>query len=172
MPGGGKSTVGRHLAKRLDLRFVDSDSVIESRLKMSIRSFFDQNGEDAFRDHEQAVIDELTSQDAGVVIATGGGAVLREANRRVLKERCTVVYLRSTPEELFRRMRHDTQRPLLQVQDPLGRLRDLYAQRHSLYETTAHYVVETGRPSVASLVNMIVMQLELAGVVRHGASPT
>src|SRR5882672_25776 len=98
MPGGGKSTVGRQLAKRLDLPFADSDSVIESRLGVSIRAFFDEHGEEAFRDQEQAVIDELTSQPSGVV-GTGGGAVLREANRKALRDRCTVVYLRSTPEE-------------------------------------------------------------------------
>jgi len=170
MPGGGKSTVGRHLAKRLDLPFVDSDAVIESRLHMSIRAYFDEQGEAAFRDQEQAAIEELCSRDSGV-LATGGGAVLREANRQVLKERCTVVYLRSTPEELFRRMRHDTQRPLLQVKDPLARLRELYMQRHPLYESTADYIVDTGRPSVPVLVNMIMMQLELAGIVANPNSP-
>jgi shikimate kinase len=77
-----------------------------------------------------------------------------------------VVYLKSTPEELFRRLRHDVNRPLLQVSDPLARLRDLYAVRDPLYRETAHFVIETGRPSVATLVNMIIMQLELAGVIR------
>ena len=86
-----------------------------------------------------------------------------------------VVYLRSSPEEVFRRVRHDRNRPLLQVADPLQRLRDLYAIRDPLYRETAHFVIETGRPSVATLVNMIVMQLELAGhlpVVTHSASPS
>lgn len=133
---------------------------------MPIRSYFEQHGEDAFRDHEEAVIDELTSLDLGpVVLATGGGAVLRPANRQRLKQRTTVVYLRSSPEELFRRLRHDTQRPLLQVADPLAKLRELHQVRHPLYEQTAHYSVDTGRPSVATLVNMIMMQLEVAGVV-------
>ena len=77
----------------------------------------------------------------------------------------TVFYLRATPEELFRRLRHDTQRPLLQVRDPLRRLRELYAERDPLYRETAHFVVETGRPSVPMLVNMVLMQLELAGLV-------
>ena len=76
-----------------------------------------------------------------------------------------MVYLRSSPEELFRRLRHDVNRPLLQVADPLGRLRELYVQRDPLYRETAHFVIETGRPSVAMLVNMIAMQLELAGIV-------
>ncbi|HET8694723.1 MAG TPA: shikimate kinase [Aquabacterium sp.] len=166
LPGGGKSTVGRQLAKRLGARFIDSDVVLEERLGMPIRSYFEQHGEDAFRDHEEAVIDELTSLDLGpVVLATGGGAVLRPANRQRLKQRTTVVYLRSSPEELFRRLRHDTQRPLLQVADPLAKLRELHQVRHPLYEQTAHYSVDTGRPSVATLVNMIMMQLEVAGVV-------
>ncbi|RQP26392.1 shikimate kinase [Piscinibacter terrae] len=163
MPGGGKSTVGRQLSRRLEMPFVDSDAVIEARIGTSIRQYFDEHGEAAFRDIEESVIDELTQRPSGV-IATGGGVVLREANRAHLKNRCSVIYLRSSPEELYRRLRHDTQRPLLQVADPLGRLRDLHQQRHPLYESTADYVIETGRPSVPALVNMILMQLELAGI--------
>lgn len=133
---------------------------------MPIRVYFDQFGEAAFRDHEEAVIDELSAHQGDLIIlATGGGAVLRPANRQHLKDRTTVVYLRSTPDELFRRLRHDTQRPLLQVADPLAKLRELHQQRHPLYEETAHYSVDTGRPSVGTLVNMILMQLEMAGVV-------
>lgn len=162
MPGGGKSTVGRQLSRRLELPFADSDALIEARIGTTIRDFFDKRGEAAFRDVEESVIDELTQWRSGV-IATGGGAVLRESNRTRLNERCVVVYLRSSPEELYRRLRHDKQRPLLQVDDPLGRLRDIHQQRHPLYEATAHYVMETGRPSVPALVNMILMQLELAG---------
>lgn len=164
LPGGGKSTAGRQLAKRIGFELVDSDAVIEKRIGCSIRSFFEREGEDRFRDIEEAVIAELVDRPR-IVLATGGGSVLREANRRVLHERTTVVYLRSTPDELFRRLRHDTQRPLLQVADPLAKLKELYRVRDPLYRQTAHFVVETGRPSVASLVNMIVMQLELAGVL-------
>jgi shikimate kinase len=164
MPGGGKSTVGRHLARRIGLPFTDADAVVESRIGTSIRSFFELHGEDAFRDVEQEVLDALTLGPRGV-IATGGGAVLREANRRALRERCTVVYLRSAPEDLARRMRHDTQRPLLQVSDPLAKLRDMYALRDPLYRETAHFVVDTGKPSVPMLVNRVLMQLELAGLV-------
>jgi len=109
------------------------------------------------------VIDELTSLASGV-LSTGGGSVLRPANRQRLHDRGHVVYLRSSPEELFRRLRHDASRPLLQVADPLGRLRDLYAQRDPMYRETAHFVIETGRPSVSTLVNMITMQLELSGI--------
>jgi len=163
LPGSGKSTVGRHLARRLSLPFFDSDHVIEQRIGCSIREFFEREGEEHFRDLEQAVLDELT-QGESCVLSTGGGAVLRAQNRAHLHARGRVIYLRSTPEEVFRRLRHDRNRPLLQVADPLQRLRDLYAARDPLYRETAHYVIETGRPSVATLVNMIVMQLELAGI--------
>ncbi|MBC7376555.1 MAG: shikimate kinase, partial [Burkholderiaceae bacterium] len=164
LPGSGKSTVGRQLARRLGVGFTDSDHVIEQRLGCSIRLYFEREGEDAFRDVEQAVIDDLTQHHQGV-LATGGGAVLREANRQHLHGRGHVVYLRSSPEEVFRRLRHDVNRPLLQVGDPLSRLRELYEARDPLYREAAHFVIETGRPSVATLANMIQMQLELAGVI-------
>lgn len=164
LPGSGKTTIGRQLARRLNLPFVDSDHVIEQQLGCSIREFFVHQGEDSFRDLEQQVLDELTQKQQGV-IATGGGAVLRETNRRHLHERGQVIYLRSTPEDVFRRLRHDTARPLLQVDDPLSRLRALFEARDPLYRDTAHFVIETGRPSVAMLVNMICMQLELAGLL-------
>ena len=164
LPGSGKSTVGRQLARRLAVPFVDSDHVIEERLGCSIREYFDREGEARFRDVEEAVIDDLSREHRGV-LATGGGAVLRPANREHLRARCQVVYLRSTPEEVFRRLRHDVSRPLLQVEDPLSRLRDLFAARDPLYRDAAQFVIETGRPSVATLVNMISMQLELAGVL-------
>lgn len=163
LPGSGKSTVGRQLARRLQLRFSDSDQVIEQRIGCPIREYFEREGEASFRDIEEQVLDELTQQTG--VLSTGGGAVLRDVNRQRLHARGKVVYLKSTPEELIRRLRHDTQRPLLQVGDPLQRLRELYAARDPLYRETAHFVIDTGRPSVATLVNMIVMQLELAGIV-------
>ena len=163
LPGCGKTTVGRQLARRLQLRFVDSDHAIEERLGCTVREFFEREGEARFRDIEEQVIDSLT-QRHGAVVSTGGGAVLREANRQRLRERTQVIYLKSTPDELFRRLRHDTTRPLLQVADPLARLRALFAERDPLYRETAHFVLETGRPQVPSLVNVVVMQLELAGL--------
>lgn len=164
MPGAGKSTAGRHLANALHLPFVDCDTEIERRIGMSIRAFFEQQGEPAFRDIEAQVVADLVG-GSPKVLATGGGTVLREANRRALREGSTVVYLRAMPEELFRRLRHDKTRPLLQVADPLKRLRDLFRERDPLYAETAHFVIETGRPSISNLVNMVLMQLELAGVV-------
>ena len=164
LPGSGKSTVGRQLARRLQLPFVDSDHVIEQQLGCSIREYFEREGEERFRDVEESVIDQLTQNQTGV-LSTGGGVVLRAANRQHLRERGHVIYLNSSADELFRRLRHDMHRPLLQVADPLGRLRELHTVRDPLYRETAHFIIETGRPSVATLVNMIVMQLELAGLL-------
>ena len=112
LPGSGKSTVGRQLARRLGVPFADSDHVIEQQLGCSIREYFEREGEDRFRDIEAAVLDDLTRHHEGV-LATGGGAVLRDENRSHLRGRGHVVYLRSTPEEVFRRLRHDANRPCL-----------------------------------------------------------
>lgn len=171
MPGSGKSTIGRQLARRLNRRFADSDVEIERELGCSIRSYFEQHGETAFRDVEQRVLEQLLGEP-NQVLATGGGAVLREANRTQLAARASVVYLRTTPEELFRRLRHDTHRPLLQVRDPLRRLRELFQERDPLYRATAHFVIETGRPTVKMLVGTILMQLELAGVIDAALVPS
>jgi len=160
LPGSGKTTVGRQLARRLGWRFIDTDHVMEHRMGGSIREFFEREGEPAFRDLEEAVIDELTQGDS-CVLSTGGGAVLRPANRQHLHARTTTVYLHSAPEEVFRRLRHDQNRPLLQVADPLVRLKELYVARDPLYRETAHHIIETGRPSVASLVSAIMLELKL-----------
>jgi len=165
MPGGGKSTVGKQLARQIGVPFVDSDHEIEQRIGGSIKQFFEQRGEEAFRELETDTIAELLSRDGDCVLATGGGAVLRERNRQLLHDKATVLYLRSTPEDLFRRLRHDTTRPLLQVKDPLAKLRELHQQRDPLYRRCAHFVLESARPSVHALVNMALMQLELAGLL-------
>jgi shikimate kinase len=170
LPGSGKSTVGRQLARRLDLAFIDSDIAVEQRIGCSIREYFEREGEESFRDAEEAVITDLTQSVGRSVLSTGGGTVLRKNNRDRLRGSGYVVYLRSSPEEVFKRLRNDRNRPLLQVGDPLQRLRDLFAVRDPLYRETAHFVVETGRPSVATLVNMIVMQLELAGALPSSPS--
>jgi shikimate kinase len=171
MPGCGKSTVGRHLARHLQLQFVDADHEIERQIGMPIREYFQVSGEVAFRDVEQEVIAQIT-QRQGVVLATGGGAALRPANREALRQRSKVFYLRSSIEELHRRLRHDLHRPLLQVADPMRRLRELFHERDPLYRQVAHYVVETARPSVPALVNMVLMQLELAGLVDPAQVPS
>jgi shikimate kinase len=166
LPGSGKSTVGRQLARRLQTSYLDSDNEIEVQVGCTIPQFFEQKGEGRFREVEAKVLDSLTANFCGV-LSTGGGAVLNPLSRRYLRDRSTVIYLKSTPEELIRRLRHDVNRPLLQVADPMSKLRELFAERSPLYHETAHFVLETGRPSVATLVNMIVMQLELAGVVKQ-----
>ena len=154
LPGSGKSTVGRQLARRLDLPFVDSDQVIEQRLGCSIREFFEKEGEDRFRDIETAILDELTRHHPGV-LSTGGGAVLRPQNRQILRERTRVFYLRTTPEEIYRRLRNDKVRPLLQVADPMARLRELMDQRDPLYTEVAHHIIESPKPTLSGLVQQI-----------------
>lgn len=152
------------MARRLSARFYDSDLVIEQRIGCSVRAFFEREGEAAFRDLEETVLAELTEHTA-CVLSTGGGSVLRQANRHNLRTRTQTVYLHSSPEEVFRRLRHDQSRPLLQVPDPLARLKELYEVRDPLYRQTAHFVVETGRPTVFMLVGTILAQLEQAGVL-------
>ena len=167
MPGGGKSTVGRQLARRLNFSFLDTDELIRQDVGCSIASFFETQGELRFREVESTILRRLLTSpgEKRRVIATGGGIVLRQDNRDLLRDQTVAVYLRANPDELFRRVRHDTRRPLLQVVDPLGRLRALFEERDPLYRSTSHFVIETGRPSVSTLVNLILMQLELAGLV-------
>ena len=171
MPGGGKSTVGRQLAKRLGWQFSDTDVLIEKRIGCSIRVFFETQGEDRFREVETSAIGDSILYRK-MVLATGGGAILRQENRCLLHSRCHVVYLHSSPEDLYRRLRYDTSRPLLQVPDPQARLRALYEERDPLYREAAHFVVDTGRPPIAALVNMVLMQLELAGVIDSALVPS
>lgn len=162
--GAGKTTVGRTVARRLNYPFFDSDHELEARCGVRIPIIFEHEGEDGFREREADVIDTLTQQ-TGIVLATGGGAVLRPDNRAFLKERGTVVYLRASPHDLWLRTRHDRNRPLLQTEDPKGRLETLYAQRDPLYREVADFIIETGKPSVAQLASMVLMQLEMAGFV-------
>jgi shikimate kinase len=171
LPGSGKTTIGRQMGRRLGLPFLDSDGVIEQRLGCSIREFFDREGEERFRDIEQSVLDDLSKYHHGI-LSTGGGSVLREANRKHLHLRGKVAYLRSTPEEVFRRLKHDMQRPLLQVNDPLEKLRTLFNVRDPLYREAAHYVFDTGRPSINKLLNAIIEKLELEGFDTHASQHT
>ena len=170
--GAGKTTIGRALAKRLDKRFVDADHEIESRTGASIPLIFEIEGEASFRQREADVIRDLTAQE-GIVLATGGGAVLNEASRRLLKERGVVVYLRASVSSILQRTSHDRNRPLLQTADPKARIEELSQQRGPLYEEVAHITVETGRPNVQSVVQNILGQLEkytVADDEAHAAS--
>jgi shikimate kinase len=162
--GTGKTTVGRALARRLDKRFIDSDHEIETKTGVSIPLIFEIEGEASFRQRESEVIRDLTSlQD--VVLATGGGAVLKPENREYLKTRGTVIYLRASVASILQRTGHDKNRPLLQTGDPRQTIERLTKEREPYYLEVADLVVETGRPNVQLLVQTIVSQLEAAGAL-------
>ena len=154
MMGAGKTSVGRLLAKRLNKVFYDSDHVIEQRTGVKIPVIFEIEGEAGFRHRESVVLDELTALD-DVVLATGGGAVLAQANRERLRTRGTVVYLRAAVKDLLNRTRHDKNRPLLQTGDPRARLSELYEMRDPLYREVAHVTIDTGSQSLATLMNRL-----------------
>jgi shikimate kinase len=158
MMGAGKSTVGRLLARRLKLRFLDCDHEIERRCGVKIPLIFEIEGEAGFRARESEVLAELTGL-RGIVLATGGGAVLSPENRRKLAENGTVIYLRARPEDLYTRVRHDRNRPLLAMHDPLRRLRELHAERDGLYAAVADLVVDTGRQTVQALARDLIAKL-------------
>jgi shikimate kinase len=161
MMGAGKTTVGRLVARRLRRLFCDSDHEVERRCGVKIPVIFDIEGEAGFRSREAGVLEELTARD-GVVLATGGGAVLREDNRRRLRARGTVVYLHARPTDLYQRVRHDRNRPLLAGAEPLARLEELYAARDPLYREVADFVVETGRQSASTLARELLARLSEA----------
>ena len=156
--GAGKTTVGRVLARRLKLRFLDSDQEIERRCGVKIPVIFEIEGEAGFRAREAAAIAELT-QLRGIVLATGGGVVGAEENRRLLAATGTVVYLHAQPEDLYERVRHDRNRPLLATADPRARLRELYAERDALYRGTADVVIDTGKQGVTALARDLLGKL-------------
>lgn len=157
--GAGKSTVGKRLAGELGWQFVDSDQAIEQRTGASIPLIFEVEGEAGFRARERSMIDELSRQ-RGIILATGGGAVLDPDTRRRLKQRGRVVYLRASLEQLFERTARDRNRPLLRTADPKRTLEDLLAHREPLYRETADDVVDTTGRSVAATVQTI---LDLLG---------
>jgi len=159
--GSGKTTIGQLLAKRLQLPFIDSDHELELRTGVSVATIFEIEGEPAFRQREAAIIDELSSRRP-IVLGTGGGAILDPQTRCVLRERGMVVYLHSTAETAYERIRRNRDRPLLMVADPLARLKQLYELRHPLYLATAHVVVESYRDRPTAVIN------EIANVLASG----
>ena len=158
MMGAGKTTVGRLLANFLEKKFHDSDREIQKRTGVSIPLIFEIEGEAGFRKRETEMLSELV-KTGNIVLATGGGAVLSAENREMLKRSGTVIYLRLTMEDLWRRTRHDKNRPLLQTQDPRTKLTELYAQRDPLYRETAHIIVESGKRSARHLAQLLAQQL-------------
>lgn len=156
--GAGKSTVGRFLADKLHYQFLDSDQVIEDKTGATIPMIFDIEGESGFRAREKAAIDELTKQSE-IVLATGGGAILHSDNRKNLRSRGFVVYLKSSVDSLVQRTRHDRNRPLLQTENPEQVLKKLIEERGPLYEEVADLVIQTEQVSVHRVVKQILDKL-------------
>lgn len=158
MMGAGKTSIGRQLAKRLNRRFVDADHEIEAQTGVRIPVIFEIEGEIGFREREAQTIDSLCGQE-GLVLATGGGVVLRPENRSRLKDSGVVIYLRVPPKVLYERTRHDRNRPLLQVEDPMRRIEELYAARDPLYREVADITIDGGNCSVAALARRVEEEL-------------
>ena len=156
--GAGKTSVGKLLARRLSKVFLDLDHEVERMTGVRIPVIFEIEGEDGFRARESRMLSDLTSRD-NIVLATGGGAILSEENRRLLSQRGVVVYLRASPEDLWHRTRHDRNRPLLQTTNPLAKLHELFAQRDPLYRTIANVIVDTGNQSLSSLAHRLEQKL-------------
>jgi len=159
MMGSGKTTVGRLLAKQLGQIFIDSDEEIQRRTGVTIPHIFDVEGEAGFRQRETSVLEDLAGR-SGLVLATGGGAILNSHNRSVLKASGTIVYLKSSVHDLWQRTRHDTNRPLLQTADPRARLQELFEQRDPLYSEIADIVMHTGKQSVHVLLMRLQQRLQ------------
>ena len=159
--GAGKTTIGKYLAEHLKLEFADTDSEIESRTGADIPWIFDVEGEEGFRDREQQVVEEMTNRD-NVVLATGGGVVLRPENRRALGARGFVIYLYASIDEQVRRTRKDRKRPLLQNDDPEGTLRTLMEIRDPLYREIADHIIETDGCSPRTVAQRLVRELTAA----------
>jgi shikimate kinase / 3-dehydroquinate synthase len=158
MMGAGKTTIGKSLAQATGKTFIDSDHEIQERTGVKIPIIFEIEGELGFRKRETEVLRELVKMN-NIVLATGGGAVLKRENRRFLKQFGTVIYLRASVNDLQRRTRYDKNRPLLQTEDIQAKLTELLAQRDSLYRETAHLVVDSGKQGVRSLVNKLMRKL-------------
>ena len=157
--GAGKSAVGRQLARLLNMEFVDTDEEIENRTGVDIPFIFEKEGEQGFRDRESRVVDEM-SQQQGVVLATGGGVVMREENRRCLKARGLVVYLKTSVEQQWQRTSKGRHRPLLHHEDPKAVLAELTDKRAPLYEELADLTVDTDGRKVGSVAAEIARHVD------------
>ena len=157
--GAGKTTIGKYLAQHLKLQFADTDTEIEKRTGADIPWIFDVEGEEGFRDREQQVVAEMTNWD-DLVLATGGGVVLRPENRRALAGRGFVVYLHATVDEQARRTRKDRRRPLLQTDDPAETLRELMEERDPLYREIADHIINTDECSPRTVAQRLIRELQ------------
>lgn len=160
--GAGKSTIGRLLARELDYCFFDSDRLIEERTGANIPWIFDVEGEEGFRLRETHMLEELTQLER-VVVATGGGAVMREENRALLQEQALVIYLKTSVRQQFERTRRDRNRPLLQQKDPRGVLENLFRTRDPIYQSLADIVMTTDRKSPRLVVRQLMNRMRPKG---------
>ena len=167
--GSGKSTIGRLLSNELKVSFIDTDKVIEERAGANIPWIFDVEGEDGFRNREEAIVDELTQEDE-LVLATGGGVVIREANRNALRNRGFVVYLQTSVEQQLERTMRDKNRPLLQTDNPRERLETLLKTREPLYKQTADMIMKTDRRHPRAVVSQLVKNLKKHNVIDESVS--
>jgi len=152
--GAGKTTIGRQLANALRVPFYDSDKAIEEQTGVNISTIFEYEGEEGFRIREQNMIQELTQID-GIVLATGGGVILKEENRRVLKEKGFVIYLECSIDKILQRTRRDKQRPLLDTDDPRKRIETLFSQRKDFYSSTSDFRIDTSTMQSKTVVQHI-----------------
>ena len=157
--GAGKTTIGRQLAKLLGLEFLDSDHEIETHTGVNIPLIFEIEGEEGFRERESAMLDTLTRREH-ILLATGGGAVLRAQNREFLKTRGTTIYLHATVDNLLQRTRFDRNRPLLQTADPRAKLEALMQEREPLYREVASLVIDTAQGNPKKIANLIAKKLK------------
>ena len=156
--GAGKTSIGKRLAKRLKRSFVDSDRTLEERTGVAITTIFELEGEDGFRDRETKILQELANLD-NTVIATGGGIIVRESNRSLLKENGTIVYLQASVDSQLKRTRHDKKRPLLQTKNRRDKLQILAKQRDPIYKSLADIVIHTDSQSISHSISQIIKQL-------------
>ena len=162
--GAGKTTVGRKLARLTERRFVDADHEIERRAGVDIPYIFEREGEAGFRPRERQVIQELCADHdnypQGLVLATGGGAVLDADSRRLMRENGTVIYLQARAETLYQRTKQSAHRPLLQVANPLAKIEEILAAREALYIETAHLCINTEAMPLKHLANWLADELQ------------